>query len=110
MGVVYQLECLECKAKYIGETGRVLSVRLKEHLAGKRRKSLVTPLGKHRSDAHDGNDFAVKCKILAFETDITARKILEAFWISAKTPELNNKNECLSITAEFLPYMPLCEL
>ncbi|EYB81249.1 hypothetical protein Y032_0388g490 [Ancylostoma ceylanicum] len=37
VGVVYQLECLACHSLYIGETGRMLSVRIKEHIAAKKR-------------------------------------------------------------------------
>ena len=110
MGVVYQIECLTCSALYVGETSRTLSIRIKEHLASKRRKSLTSPLGKHRVEAHGGNDFEVKCTILTYESEISARKALEAFWISAKSPAMNNKNECLSITSDFLPFVSLCEL
>ncbi|EYC03619.1 hypothetical protein Y032_0092g2523 [Ancylostoma ceylanicum] len=109
-GVIYQIQCLKCNAIYIGETGRTLGVRIKEHLAGKRRASLVTPLGRHRNELHHGDDFDVKCIILAHETDISARKTLEAFWISVRNPPMNNKNECLSITNDFMPFVPLCEL
>ena len=83
---------------------------MKEHLADKRRQSLVSPLGKHRSEVHKGDNFDIKCKILSYEREISARKALEAFWISAKNPEMNNKNECLSITAYFLPFISLCQL
>ena len=110
VGIVYQLECLSCSATYIGETGRPLAVRIKEHLAGKRRSSGVTPLGRHRRDAHGGDDYEIKCTILAHEREIAARKILEAFWISSRNPALNNKNECLSVTNEFMPFMELCNL
>ena len=110
MGVVYQIECLNCRALYIGETGRTLSVRVKEHLASKRRRSLISALGRHRHEAHGGDDFDVKCTILTYEKDISARKALEAFWIFAKNPEMNNRNECLSITSDFLPYVSLCGL
>ena len=79
-------------------------------MASKRRRSLISPLGKHRVEAHGGNDFEVKCTILSHEREISARKALEAFWISAKNPTMNNKNECLSITSDFLPYISLCEL
>ncbi|EYC06837.1 hypothetical protein Y032_0073g732 [Ancylostoma ceylanicum] len=110
VGVVYQIQCLECNALYIGETGRALSIRIKEHLASKRRRSLTSPLGKHRIEAHDGNDFCVKCNILTYEAEVSARKVLEAFWIATKNPRMNNRNECLSITSDFLPYISLCEL
>ena len=88
----------------------MLSVRIKEHLTGKRRGSSMTPLGRHKNDKHDGNDFEVKCTILAHEKEISARKALEAFWISVRNPSMNNKNECLSITNEFLLFVTLCEL
>ncbi|EYB97674.1 hypothetical protein Y032_0138g2050 [Ancylostoma ceylanicum] len=110
VGVIYQIECLDCHALYIGETGRALNVRVKEHLASKRRSSLISPLGRHRNVAHCGNDFDVKCTILTCEAEISARKALEAFWITVKNPEMNNKNECLSITSDFLPFVSLCEL
>ncbi|EYC07870.1 hypothetical protein Y032_0068g178 [Ancylostoma ceylanicum] len=109
-GVIYQIECLSCHATYIGETGRPLHVRLNEHLASKRRESLITPLGKHRHDEHGGNDFDVRCTILAYEPDISARKSLEAFWISARNPKMNNRNEHLSITNDLMPFISLCEL
>ena len=109
-GVIYQLQCLTCSELYIGETGRVLSVRVKEHIAGKRRQALETPLGRHRSENHRGDEFDVKCTILAHEQEIGARKTLESFWIRHRNPAMNNRNECLLITSDFLPFIPLCEL
>ncbi|EYC07296.1 hypothetical protein Y032_0071g578 [Ancylostoma ceylanicum] len=109
-GVVYQIKCLSCDALYIGETGRILSTRVKEHLASKRRRSLISALGRHRRDDHGGEDFDVACTILAQETEITARKTMEAFWISVRNPKMNNRNECLAITNELLPFVSLCDL
>uniref|UniRef100_A0A7I4YDH9 Reverse transcriptase domain-containing protein n=1 Tax=Haemonchus contortus TaxID=6289 RepID=A0A7I4YDH9_HAECO len=99
-----------CDQTYIGETGRMLGIRVKEHLAGKRRGSILTPLGKHRVEAHQGNDFDIKCKILAYENEIGAIKILEALHIRERNPELNNRNECIAITGKFLPFIPYCGL
>ncbi|KAK6760185.1 hypothetical protein RB195_021614 [Necator americanus] len=109
IGVIYQIECLTFNAIYIGETGRLLNVRIKEHLAGKRRGSSMTPLGHHKNDKHHGNEFEMKCTILAHEKEISARKALEAFWISVRNPSMHNKNECLSITNDLLPFVTLCE-
>ena len=95
---------------YIGETGRTLGIRLKEHLTGKTKGNLMTPLGKHRAEVHNGNDFDVKCVILAHELEISARKALEAAFIRTKSPLMNNKNECLSITGDLVPFISLCEL
>uniref|UniRef100_A0A7I4Z1V2 RecQ_Zn_bind domain-containing protein n=1 Tax=Haemonchus contortus TaxID=6289 RepID=A0A7I4Z1V2_HAECO len=66
---------------YIGEKGRMMGIRLEEHLAGKRRGSLLTPFGRHRLEEHQGRDFDIKCKILAYENEIGARKILETLYI-----------------------------
>ena len=71
---------------------------------------MLTPLRKHRVEGHDGNDYDVKCTILAIETDISSRKALEAFWISARNPTMNNRSECVSLTNELLLYAPHCEL
>ena len=109
-GVVYQIECLACHAIYIGETGRLLSVRVNEHLASKRRQSLVSPLGRHRKEDHSGTDFEISCTILAFEDNIASRKALEALWIMARDPSMNNKNEQLSITRELMPFLSYCAI
>ena len=107
-GVVYQLECQTCRAIYIGETGRPLSVRVNEHLASKRRQSLVSPLGKHRKEDHEGEDFEISCNILAVEDNISARKALEAAYILARNPKMNSKNEQLSITNDLKPFLSFC--
>lgn len=109
-GVVFQIECLSCHAMYIGETGRPLSVRVNEHMASKRRRSLISPLGKHREDEHNGSDFDISCIILAVEHDISARKTLEASWILARSPTMNSRNEQLSVTSDLMPFLGLCEL
>ncbi|EYB86748.1 hypothetical protein Y032_0273g968 [Ancylostoma ceylanicum] len=94
VGVIYQLECLDCNALYIGETSRTLCVRVKEHLASKRRGSLVSPPGKHRSEAHGGKDLLRE----------------RPCWISARKPEMNCRKEHLTITSYLLPFLSLCEL
>ena len=108
LGVVYQLTCLDCNAIYIGETGRTLSIRVKEHVAGMKRANLRTPLGKHRAEAHNGSEFQIKCTILANESEISTRKALEAAWIYTKNPSMNNKNECVSMTGDFASFLSLC--
>uniref|UniRef100_A0A7I4YFD5 Reverse transcriptase domain-containing protein n=1 Tax=Haemonchus contortus TaxID=6289 RepID=A0A7I4YFD5_HAECO len=110
IGVIYQIECRTCGSTYIGETGRQLATRIKEHLASMRRGSLITALGRHKIEEHNGDNFEVKCTILAQETEISARKALEAFWIFKRNPEMNGRDECPSITNDLLPYIPHCDL
>ncbi|KAK6741517.1 hypothetical protein RB195_009399 [Necator americanus] len=46
--------------------------------------------------------------ILSYEYEITARRTLEAFWITTKSPKMNKKDECIAITNELSVYQDLC--
>ncbi|EYB96818.1 hypothetical protein Y032_0146g2522 [Ancylostoma ceylanicum] len=46
-GVVYLITCQSCGDQYIGETGRPLCIRIKEHLDGMAGSSMTTALGGH---------------------------------------------------------------
>ncbi|EYC22109.1 hypothetical protein Y032_0018g3719 [Ancylostoma ceylanicum] len=100
-GVIYMICCKSCGEEYVGETARPLCARIKEHLDGKEKSRLTTPLGTHRKVQHDGANFEVTVKILAREPQTAARKTLEALFIHAKGPKMNRKGECLSITGNF---------
>ena len=93
-----------------GETGRLLGGRFHEHLASEKRQSLVSPLGKHRRKDYNGTDFEISCTILAFEDNIVARKALEALWIMASDPKINNRNEQLFTTRDLMPFLPSCAI
>ena len=95
--VVYQLECLNCGATYIGETSRTLHVRAKEQMTGMRDGNLSTLLGKHKFKAYNGENVEIKCVILAYGKEISARKALEAAQIHTKFPAMNSKNERISV-------------
>ncbi|KAJ1350521.1 hypothetical protein KIN20_006322 [Parelaphostrongylus tenuis] len=51
----------------IGETGKPLCIRVKEHLAGKRNSDPKTPLGTHKEQKHKRADFDVEFTVLAQE-------------------------------------------
>ena len=106
-GTVYSISCKACGEEYIGETGRPLHVRIKEHLEGKSKIRPSTPLGTHRAQKHKFNDFEVAVTILAQETKTSTRKTLEAFWIGANNPKMNRKDECVNITRDFSHFLPL---
>ena len=88
----------------------MLSIRMKEHMANRRKGNPGSPLGKHKLEEHRGDDFEVKCVILAYETDIAAREALGAAWIYTRKPPMNGKNECISIASDLVSYLSLCEL
>ncbi|VDP51076.1 unnamed protein product [Heligmosomoides polygyrus] len=49
----------------------------------------------------------VSVSILARENDISARRTLEALWITARNPQVNRKEERLAIAQELAPFIEL---
>ena len=102
-GVVYLITCQSCGDTYVGETGRPLCIRIKEHMDGLNKSKISTPLGMHRSLKHDNAEIQIGVTILSHESEILARKTLEAFWIAAKKTKINRKDECIAITKSSPP-------
>ena len=107
-GVVYLISCKTCGEEYIGETGRPICVRIKEHLDGMKHSNTATPLGAHRRKCHENAPFCIAATILSYEPEIVARRTLEVFWINAKSPKMNRKEECIAVTNELALYQDLC--
>ena len=94
-GVVYKITCSCCK-KYVGETGRTIEERIKEHQAdvnNKRSVEKITGLSQHlRESRHTPNWKEIE--ILARENNIVKRKFKESVAISQeKKDKLLNKKE-----------------
>ena len=85
-----------------------MCIRVKEHLDGLAKSKTFIPLGAHRRICHPNSEVEVEVRILSYESEITARRTLEAFWITAKSPKMNKKDECIAITNELSPYQDLC--
>ena len=88
-GIIYKISCTECDSSYIGETGRSLKDRLKEH---KRAFRLNNPnlsaVAEHAiNTGHKiGWDEA---SIIDLETYFWPRKVKEAIWFKKTKPTLN---------------------
>ena len=81
-GVVYNIKCKDCEAEYIGETGRALTERLKEH---KMNSSVVchhAKLNKHKIDMDN-------VEIVDRDSRWFERGVREAIYIRARSPSLN---------------------
>ena len=96
-GVVYEIKCNDCNMKYIGETGRELSVRINEHKKGgtKTIDSNVSGLSQHiRNTKHEinWND----ANVIDKENNMVKRKLKEAIKIrnSPQASLMNKKEEC----------------
>ena len=80
-GVVYAINCRDCEAAYIGETGRTTNVRAAEHLAHAQHG---------RVDLSAAADYAIvegqrldwiSAKVIDREKRWRSRKVKEALWI-----------------------------
>ena len=84
-GVIYKYKCsqISCLEEYIGETGRALGDRLKEHLR------VPSPI--HQWTCSTGHPISSECfSIVHREAQGTIRNIKDAMFIRANEPSLNS--------------------
>ena len=86
-GVVYQITCPRCSACYVGQTGRHLQVRFKEHLS--RKGPIKEHMTKCESKISEENVNILGTTLKGYDHLLT----LEALWIREINPELNTKDE-----------------
>ena len=99
-GVVYSMSCTQCGSMYIGETGRSTRERFQEHYRDARAKSGKSPWGSHYRSTHNLLDVEQpaflpfrNAKILAKESPLPSRKLMEATLIRKYDPGVNMDSE-----------------
>ena len=92
-GAVYELSCLDCGEKYIGEAGRPLVDRIKEHLADLEHYNRTKPWSTHRREKHGGKEIKFSVVVRSVERRIQERKVKEALLIKLEKPAINARNE-----------------
>ena len=95
-GCIYEIQCEECRRKYIGQTGNSAHERINQHFYEWERRIECCPLYRHSQIYHNNNNFPVKVKILkTCFGDPTLRHITEAVLIDELSGDqtINNKNE-----------------
>ena len=92
-GVIYKIRCKECDGEYIGETGRQLNVRTKEHQADvKYGRTQRSALAEH--SVATGHEIAWEdVKIIETEQNWLRRKTKESWNIKMTKPLLNGTLE-----------------
>ena len=83
-GIIYNYKCpqLNCTEQYIGESGRTLGDRLKEHLRA--------PSPIHQYSSTSGHPISPNCfKIIHRESKDVSRNIKEAMFIRVNDPSLS---------------------
>ena len=84
-GLVYHIKCQDCHHNYIGETGRNMGIRFKEHTI---RKGTVSAVKEHLESSRHSCSLE-DVRILDREEDWYRRKIKEAIMIERHHPTLN---------------------
>ena len=98
---VYLIMCLLCQEQYVGESSRTLHVRLSEHLrfatSPDNKNYKDEALAVHYRQYHQGQIPQLSFKLLNSEPNTVSRKIIEAMHIQQLKPQLNDKDECVSV-------------
>ncbi len=96
-GVIYKLDCNECEMAYVGETGRRLVQRVKEHKRACRpqsqEKSAIAKHCKEFGHTFDENNV----QILDSARYRYVRKLKESFYINCSNDLMNDMEESLPI-------------
>ena len=105
-GLVYQISCRDCNAVYVGETGRSVRTRQREHAdAVKTFNTEKSALSRHVMDLNHRIDWD-NVKILKSESHAYRRRVAESFLINQKACSCNviNRND----GANFLVVYSVC--
>ena len=82
-GVIYNIECGSCSENYIGETGRSLKVRLKEHQKSARDGDYKSALSQHQLETGHQIDFD-SLSVVQLVANLKHRKVPESIQIRLK--------------------------
>ena len=86
--MVYQISCKDCPAKYVGQTGRHLGERMKEHQRATRKGYyLESGVAEHVMDT--GHDIDWSAKIMDQDQNQRRRLVCEAVCIKRVNPSMN---------------------
>src|SRR5277367_189256 len=106
-GVIYKMECLKCEEKgirkeYIGETGRKLEVRMREHCYKNREEVKRTETFRHSEKEHQSMDIKDwRISVVRREEREFDRKLKEAVEISGSESRINNSEGMVVIGLEW---------
>ena len=89
--VVYQVNCKQCDASYIGQTGRHLYERIKEHCSAvEKGYTRQSGIAEHAYEKHHDIDWD-GVQILDQESDHAKRLVCEALHIRISNPSMNRE-------------------
>lgn len=99
--VIYRIDCTNCNASYVGQTGRQLRTRIKEHQQGNQNNA-NTVIGDHRTvNGHEFNWDGVR--ILDVERSWHKRLISEMIHIKKQSLSVNAQSDTVLLDSIYLP-------
>ena len=87
--VVYKFTCAGCNARYIGETTRHLTTRIKEHLVSDKNSHIFKHINNSPNPLSKANASPDCFQIIDSDSSSFKLKIKEGFHINFEKPELN---------------------
>ena len=103
-GSVYEVPCGSCNKVYIGETGRSLKERLKEHKYAVKTGNMRNGIAAHARKTQHPVDWT-SARITASEQNLKKRKVLEAIHIREQ-PNNTNLDCGLVLNPIWRPLLP----
>ena len=96
---VYRISCSDCNSIYVGETGRNLKQRVKEHKKDVRNDKEYSAIARHVNDKLHNIDFD-SAEMIYPCTDLRKRRIIESIIISSH-------DDCMNLNNGFSPLNPV---
>ncbi|PFX26908.1 hypothetical protein AWC38_SpisGene8415 [Stylophora pistillata] len=95
-GTIYKINCSDCQASYIGETGRNLTTRLTEHRRATRKGDVSNHIAEHHRLTNHNIDWdSAQC--LTYSTDYFQRLTLESWFTNLEQTPLNRCQQVCKI-------------
>ena len=89
---VYKINCSDCQATYIGETGRNLNIRLTEHKRATKKQDKTNHIAEHhRQTKHNIDWDSAKC--ITYSTNYKQRLTLESWYTNLEQNPLNRSQQ-----------------
>ena len=89
-GVIYKLECADCKKIYIGETVQPFNIRLKEHSICNTTRLTLNTIGEHLRDTGHKLEES-KAAVIAREENNFRRRNLRGLGNSVPVPDTQSR-------------------
>ena len=88
-GCIYEIPCKQCNKKYIGQSGKDLTTRLKQHQYNVRVGNIASSLFQHMNEYNHAINWR-NAKEIMYCKDFVKRNILESCIIKKNDKELLN--------------------